>query len=132
MTTTLYDSTVSILKINGEDVSPSVINITPRFGRVMTEGTTLGATHERPHPGIGLTSIDIEFFYNEDADVGSDTVLGALLGSKTPVTWEYYPRGIEGSKFSGYCVSENYQPLTRVGNLLTGTCTLRGTSRDYE
>lgn len=130
--TTLYDSVVSVLKINGEDVSASVIGINPRFGRVLTEGTTLGATHERTHPGIMLTSIDVEFLYNEDETVGSDTVIGPLLGSKTPVAWEYYPRGEDGSKFSGNCVIETYQPITRIGSLVSATCTLRGTSRGHE
>ena len=131
-TATLYDSVLSVLKINGKNVSASVVNITPRFGRVMTEGTTLGATHERTHPGIGLTSIDVEFLFNQDATVGSDTVIGPLLGSKTPVTWDYFPRGEVGSKFTGYCVIEAYQPITRVGSLVSATCTLRGTSRGHE
>lgn len=129
--TELYDSVVSVLKINGQDVSASVVGITPRFGRIMTEGTTLGATHERVHPGIQLTSIDVEFLFNQDATVGSDTVVGALLGSKTPVTWEYYPRGEDGSYFSGDCVLEAYQPITRVGSLVAATCTLRGVSRSH-
>jgi hypothetical protein len=129
--TTLFDSVVSVLKINGEDVSANVISIQPRFGRVMTEGTTLGATHERVHPGIALTSIELEVLFNQDETTGSDTVIGAMLGSKTPVTWEYYPSGEAGKVFSGNCVAENYQPLTRVGNLVTATCTLRGTSRGH-
>jgi hypothetical protein len=130
--TTLYDSVVSVLKINGKDVSASVIGITPRFGRVLTEGTTLGASHERVHPGIALTSIDVEFLFNQDATVGSDTVIGPLLGSKIPVSWEYYPGGEAGSKFSGDCVLEAYQPITKVGSLVNATCTLRGTSRGHD
>jgi len=128
---TVYDSVLSVLKINTKDVSASVVGIRPRFGRVLTEGTTLGATHERTHPGIGLTSIEVEFLYNEDADIGSDTVIGPLLGSKTPVTWEFYPVGEAGKKFHGYCVIETYQPTTRVGRLVSATCTLRGTSRSH-
>ena len=129
--TELYDSTLSVLKINEVDISANVISITPRFGRVLTEGTTLGATHERTHPGVMLTSIDVEVFFNQDATTGSDTVIGPLLGSPTPVSWEYFPRGESGKKFSGSCVVETYQPVTRVGSLVTATCTLRATSRSH-
>lgn len=134
MTEVFYDSQLSVLKITdtgGElrDISPYVVNVTPHFGRKMLDNTTLGQTHEQSKAGLNQTSLDIELLYSEDALVGTDTVLGPLLIDETARAWEYYPRGTGGKKYSGVGLIENYQPTTRVGNLVGATATLKANSR---
>jgi hypothetical protein len=129
-----YDSQLSVLKITDtggtlRDISAYVVGVTPHFGRKLNDSTTLSKSHEQVGPGLNQTSLDIELLYSEDADVGSDTVLGPLLEDDTPRTWEYYPRGISGKKYSGTGLIENYQPNTKVGNLVGATATLRANSR---
>ncbi|MFA5429848.1 MAG: hypothetical protein WC329_01660 [Candidatus Omnitrophota bacterium] len=129
-----YDSELSVLKITdtgGElrDLSAYVVNITPHFGNKMHDKTTLGQTHEQTFKGIGQTSIDVELLYSEDALVGTDTVLGPLLDDVTARTWEYWPRGASGKKYTGTSLIENYQPKTAVGSLVGATFTLRANSR---
>lgn len=131
---TFYDSQLSVLKItdtggNLRDISAYVVNVTPRFGRRMNDALTLGQSHDQPSPGVNSTSLDIELLYSEDALVGTDTVLGPLLVDTTARAWEYYPRGESGVKYSGNGFVENYQPGTRVGNLVGATATLQATSR---
>lgn len=129
-----YDSQHSVLKItdsggNLRDISAYVVNVTPRFGRRMNDALTLGDSHEKPLPGVNQTSLDIELLYSEDALVGTDTVLGPLLTDSTARAWEYYPIGVAGTKYDGNGYIENYQPATRVGNLVGATATLQATSR---
>jgi len=132
---TVYDSLESVLKLNDgstlRDISPNIVSITPRFASQIHDATALGATHERPYVGMSLTSLDLELVYNEDASVGTDTVLAALLEETDAVAFEYYPRGTGAgkTKFYGTCFIENYQPLTRVGSLVRATATLRGITR---
>lgn len=132
--TTIYDSVEARLILGDNagtdrDISANIISITPQFGRYMSEASTLGATHERVHPGISLTSIQIEVMYNEDALTGSDTVLGPLLESKTARKYEYYARGTSGKKYHGTCFVESWNPTCRVGSWVIGNATLRGISR---
>ena len=129
-----HDSQLSVLKLGDtagtlRDVSANVVSITPRFGRHMSEATTLGKSHETVHPGIDLTSLDVEFVYNETAATGTDTVLGALLSHTTAREYEYWPVGLTGHKYAGTCFVENYQPVTRVRNIVTATATLRAITR---
>jgi len=134
MSATIYDSVEARLTLGDSsgtkrDISANLISCAPQFGRVMSEATTAGATHERVHPGIGLTSLEIEVMYNEDALTGSDTVLGPLLESTTARDYEYWPRGTSGKKYHGTCFVENYRPAMRIGSLVIATATLRGQSR---
>jgi len=132
---TVYDSLESVLKLNDgstlRDITPNIVSITPRFASQIHDATALGATHERPYVGMSLTSLDLELVYNEDANVGTDTVLAALLEETDPLAFEYYPRGTGAgkTKFYGTGLIENYQPLTRVGSLIRATATLRGITR---
>ena len=134
MTATIHDSVEARLSLGDNagvtrDISANLISCVPQFGRVMSEATTAGATHERVHPGIGLTSLEIEVMYNEDASTGSDTVLGPLLESTTARVYEYYPKGTGGKKYHGTCFVENYRPAMRIGSLVIATATLRAISR---
>lgn len=132
---TVYNSLDSILKLHDgsqlRDISPNIVSITPRFASQMHDATALGATHERPYVGMDLSSLELELVYNEDADVGTDTVLAALLEDETARAFEYYPRGTGTgkTKFSGTGFIESYQPRTRVGSLVLATATLRAISR---
>ena len=132
---TVHDSLLSVFKLNDgstlQDISPDIVGITPHFASHIHDATALGATHERPYVGMDLTSLDLELVYNEDALVGTDTILAALLEQTDAVAYEYYPRGIGtgNTKFSGTCFIENYQPITRVGSLVLATATLRAISR---
>jgi hypothetical protein len=131
----VYNSLDSILKLNDgsqlRDISPNIVSITPHFGSQIHDATALGAVHERPYVGMDLTSLDLELVYNEDASVGTDTVLAALLEDETARAYEYYPRGTGAgkTKFYGTGFVENYQPLTRVGSLVRATATLRAITR---
>jgi hypothetical protein len=134
MAEVFYDSQLSVLKITDtggtlRDITAYLVNVTPHFGRKMNDSTTVGQTHDQSMPGLNQTSLDIELLYSEDADVGTDTVLGPLLTDATARAWEYYPRGASGKKYSGSGFIENYQPLTKVGNLVGATATLRSNSR---
>ena len=130
----VYDSQLSVFKITDtgaseRDITDYIVNITPHFSRRMNENTTLNHTHEQVYPGILITSFDLELVYSEDANVGTDTVLGPLLADTTARAYKYYPRGTSGKLYSGTCYVENYQPITKVGNIVTATCTLRCVSR---
>jgi hypothetical protein len=129
---TSYDANLTVFKINDgtlRDISDNIVSITPSFSRTMNPVTTYGNTHEQVAPGLLITSFAIELIYNEDASTGTDTVLGALLEDTTVRAYEYYPRGTGGKKYDGNCYVENYQPISRVGNAVTATCTLRCVSR---
>ena len=130
----VYDSQLSVFKLtdNGateRDLTDYIVNITPHFGRRMSENTTLNHSHEQAYPGLNVTSFDLEFVYSEDALVGTDTVLGPLLTDTTARAYKYYPRGTGGKLYSGTGYLENYQPLTKVGTIVTATATLRCISR---
>ena len=134
MTATIHDSVEARLSLGDSagttrDISANLISCVPQFGRVMSEATTAGATHERVHPGIALTTLEIEVMYNEDALTGSDTVLGPLLESTTARVYEFYPKGTGGKKYHGNCFVEAWNPSMRIGSLVIGTATLRGLSR---
>lgn len=130
----VYDSQLSVFKLNDNggverDLTDYIVNIAPHFSRRMNEITSLNHPHEQVSPGINITSFDLEFVYSEDALVGTDTVLGPLLTDTTARAYKYYPRGTGGKLYSGTGYLENYQPLTRVGNIVTATATLRCVSR---
>ena len=128
-----YDSALSVVKLTsstGEhDISDYVVNVNPHFSRRMREVTTLNHTHEQASPGLLITSLDLELVYSEDATVGTDIVLGALLEDTTVRAWKYYPRGTGGKLYSGSGFVENYQPVSRVGDTVMATCTIRSNSR---
>lgn len=130
----VYDSQLSVFKIadsegSERDLTDYIVNITPHFSRRMNENTTLNHSHEQAYPGINITSFDLELVYSEDANVGTDTVLGPLLTDTTARAYKYYPRGTSGKLYSGTGYLENYQPLTKVGTIVTATATLRCISR---
>ncbi len=132
--TVVDDSQLSVFKITDSgaterDISDYIVNVTPHFSRRMSENTTLNHSHEQAYPSINVTSFDLELVYSEDALVGTDTVLGPLLIDTTPRAYKYYPRGTGGKLYSGTGFIENYQPLTKVGNIVTATATLRCVSR---
>lgn len=134
MTEVFYDSQLSVLKITDSagtlrDISAYVVGVTPHFGRTINDKTTLGYAHKQKKVGLNDTSLDIELLYSEDANTGSDTVLGPLLDDVTERAWEYYPHGTGGKKYYGNGLVENYQPTTKVGSLVGATCTLQATSR---
>jgi hypothetical protein len=131
---TFYDAQNAVFKITDtgttlRDISDYIVSITPRFGRRENDALTLGDTHEQPSPGIDETTFDIELLYSEDALVGTDTVLGPLLADTTARAWEFYPRGVSGTKYYGNGFVMAYQPGVRVGGLVNATATVRATSR---
>lgn len=130
----VYDSNLSVFKIDDtggtqRDISDYIVSCTPSFSRTMNPVTTFGHAHEQTAPGLNITSFALELVYSEDADVGTDTVLGPLLSHTAAVDYEYWPRGASGNKYHGTCWIENYQPVSRVGNVVSATCTLRCMSR---
>ncbi len=129
----VYDSQLSVFKITdagGErDISDYIASVTPHFGRMMSNPTTFNHSHEQASPGLITTSFDLELVYSEDTSVGTDTVLGPLLIDATARAYKYYPRGTSGKYYSGNCYVENYQPISKVGNIVMATCTLKCISR---
>lgn len=129
-----FDSELSVFKITDtgaveRDISAYIVAITPSQGRVKRDGTTLGLTHDNPDLGIKQTSYQLELLYSEDALVSPEVVLGGLHDANTAATYKYYPRGVSGYYYTGSCKVENYQPTTRVGNLVGATALLACTSR---
>ncbi|MDP2364512.1 MAG: hypothetical protein Q8M94_12185 [Ignavibacteria bacterium] len=130
----VYDSQLSVFKITDtgsseRDITDYLVNVVPHFSRKKNDITTFNHSHEQLSPGIAITSIDLELVYSEDANVGTDTVLGPLLADSTPRAWKYYPRGTGGKYYSGSGFILSYQPVSKVGDIVRATATLESNSR---
>lgn len=127
----VYDSGLSVFKITDtggqlRDITDYVVNIEGLPGaRELNEATTLNQTGRKFHPTLQNAPFTLELVYSEDANVGTDTVLGPLRTHSAAVAFEHYPRGTGGKKYSGNAWVRDYRVITRVGNIVTARCDLQ-------
>ena len=132
--TVLFDSGQSVFQIT--DVSPGTLrDITPYIvaidglpgPRELAEATTLSDTGRMFYPILENVVITLELLWSDDADVGSDTVLGPLRTHSAAVAFDYGPEGkAEGDiKYHGNAWVRNFQILSRVGQMVSARCELQ-------
>ena len=83
-----------------------------------------GLTTVKGKPEVRFTG---RFVWSNDANVGSDTVLGALHEHTSPTAFEYGPHGDASGaiKYSGNCWVEEYSGRTVVNNNVECTATFQ-------
>ena len=129
----LFDSQQSIFQITDtgaqlRDITPYIIAIDGLPGpRELAEATTLNDTGRQFYPILENVVISLELLWSDDADVGSDTVLGPLRTKDAAVAFDFGPEGKTGGdiKYSGNALVRDYRILSRVGNMVTSRCELQ-------
>jgi hypothetical protein len=127
----VWDSGLSVFKITDtgsseRDISDYVVAVDGLPGpRELNEATTLNQTGRKWHPTLQNGAFSLELVYSEDANVGSDTVLGPLRTHTAAVAFKYYPRGTSGKLYSGNAWVRDYKITTRVGALVLARCDLQ-------
>jgi len=130
----LYDSGKSVFQITDvtpgqlRDITPYIVAIDGLPGpRELAEATTLNDTGRKFYPILENVVITLELLWSDDAESGSDTVLGPLRTHSLAVTFDYGPEGkVPGDiKYYGFAWVRNYQILSRVGQMITARCELQ-------
>jgi len=128
-----FDSSVSRFEIDdsggdSRDLSPYITALSGLPGpRRLHPATTINDTGDKWHPGLQGATIRLELLWSDDADVGPDTVFGALRVHTAAVDFNYGPEGSTAGdvKYYGTCWVENYEITSRVGNLVAATADLK-------
>jgi hypothetical protein len=131
--TVLFDSQDSIFEITdtgavSRDISPYIVSIDGLPGpRELADATSINETGRKFHPTLENSVITLELLWSDDADVGSDTVLGPLRTHTAAVAFKYGPEGKTAGdvKYSGSAWVRNYQITTRVGSMVLARCELQ-------
>jgi len=131
--TVLFDSGQSVFQITDtgaqlRDITPYIVAIDGLPGpRELGEATTLSDTGRKWYPILENVVITLELLWSDDADVGSDTVLGPLRTHSAAVAFDYGPEGkAEGDiKYHGNAWVRNFQILSRVGQMISARCELQ-------
>lgn len=131
--TVLFDSGQSVFQIRDtsgyiRDITPYIVAIDGLPGpRELAEATTLSDTGRKWYPILENVVITLELLWSDDAESGSDTVLGPLRTHNAAVSFDYGPEGkVNGDiKYHGNAWVRNYQILTRVGQMITARCELQ-------
>ena len=131
--TVLFDSQGSIFQIMDtgavlRDISPYIVAIDGLPGpREFADVTVLGDDGHKWQPILDNVTITLELLWSDDAEVGSDTVLGALRDHTAAVAFDYGPEGktIGDIKYHGNAWVEDFRILTRVGSMITARCQLK-------
>ena len=131
--TVLFDSGKSVFQITAsvggvKDITPYVVAIDGLPGpRELAEATTLNDTGRKWYPILENVVITLELLWSDDADVGSDTVLGPLRTHSAAVGFFYGPEGktLNDIRYKGDAWVRNYQILSRVGQMITARCELQ-------
>jgi hypothetical protein len=128
-----FDSRVSIFKLTDSggimrDISTNIYNMTGLPGTSkLNDVTTFGSVGDRWGRGIQTNTINLDVIYNEDADIGSDTVFGDLFTDTTARAFEYYPSGVGTghTKYNGDCFLENYDIAGKMGSHIIAKVVLK-------
>jgi len=131
--TVLFDSQQSVFQITAsvggvKDITPYIVSIDGLPGpRELAEATTLNDTGRQYYPILENVVISLELLWSDDADVGSDTVLGPLRTHSAAVAFDYGPEGkVNGDiKYYGNALVRDYRILSRVGQMVTSRCELQ-------
>ena len=129
----LFDSQQSVFQITDtgaslRDITPYVVSIDGLPGpRELAEATSLNDTGRKFYPTLENVVITLELLWSDDANVGSDTVLGPLRTHSAAVAFDYGPEGKTGGdvKYSGNAWVRDYRITSRVGNMVTARCELQ-------
>ena len=131
--TVLFDSGQSVFQITDtgavlRDITPYIVSIDGLPGpRELSEATTLSDTGRKWYPILENVVVTLELLWSDDADVGSDTVLGPLRTHTAAVAFDYGPEGkVAGDiKYHGNAWVRNFQILSRVGQMVSARCELQ-------
>ena len=129
----LFDSQQSVFQITDtgaslRDITPYIVSIDGLPGpRELAEATSLNDTGRKFYPTLENVVITLELLWSDDANVGSDTVLGPLRTHSAAVAFDYGPEGKTGGdvKYSGNAWVRDYRITSRVGNMVTARCELQ-------
>lgn len=129
----LFDSQQSVFQITDtgstlRDITPYIVSIDGLPGpRELAEATTLNDSGRKFYPTLENVVITLELLWSDDANVGSDTVLGPLRTHNAAMAFDYGPEGKSGGdiKYSGNAWVRNYQITSRVGNMVAARCELQ-------
>lgn len=132
----VFDSQLSVFQIKDtggdlRDITPYIVDVKGIPGpRELSEATTLVATSRKWHPSLESAAPILELVWSDDADVGSDTVLGPLRQHTAAVEFDYGPEGkTQGDiKYSGTLWVDNFDIHSRIGTLVFATCTFKSNS----
>jgi hypothetical protein len=82
--------------------------------------TAFGSVGRRYNPGIDETKFTVEMMFNQVANTGSHTVVGAVHSAKTTVPFAFYPAttGTGNLKISGNCSIPKYEITSQVGSFV--------------
>lgn len=129
----LFDSQVSVFNITDtgagdRNITPYVVSVDGLPGpRELSDVSVLGDTGRKWQPSLENVVITLELLWSDDAQVGSDTVLGPLRTHTAAVAFKYGPKGSTAGyvKYSGSAWVRDYRILSRVGNMVTSKCELQ-------
>ena len=110
------------------NISPYLRGVSGLPGpRDLNDVTALGDTGRKHIAGLEDVSITLDLMFSNDAAPGIDAVLGGLRGDDTARAFDYGPYGLTGgfTKYSGTMKLEDYSLNSAVGELVTGSATLR-------
>jgi len=130
---TVFDAQQSVFQIKDtggtlRDITPYIISVDGLPGpRELSEATTLNSSGREWYPTLENVVVTLELLWSDDADVGTDTVLGPLRTYSSAVDFDYGPEGKTGGdvKYSGTAWVRNYQVVSRVGDLVKARCELQ-------
>ena len=129
----LFDSEISIFQITDtgaqlRDISANVVSIAGLPGvRQLNDVTALGDGGTKWNPSLENVVIRLGLLWSDDANVGSDTVLGPLRTHGSEVAFDYGPEG-KGSgdiKYSGNAFVRNFEIVSQAGDTVKATCELQ-------
>ena len=130
----LFDSGQSVFQITDispgqlRDITPYIVAIDGLPGpRELAEATTLVDGGRMFYPTLENVVVTLELLWSDDAESGSDTVLGPLRTHSAAVAFDYGPEGKTPSdiKYHGDAWVRNYQILSRVGQMISARCELQ-------
>ncbi|MBA7655822.1 hypothetical protein ES703_63731 [subsurface metagenome] len=130
----LFDSGQSVFQITDispgqlRDITPYIVAIDGLPGpRELAEATTLVDGGRMFYPTLENVVVTLELLWSDDAESGSDTVLGPLRTHSAAVAFDYGPEGkAQGDiKYHGNAWVRNYQILSRVGQMVSARCELQ-------
>ena len=128
-----FDSQVSVFNITDtgaqdRNITPYVVSVDGLPGpRELGDASVLGDTGRKWQPSLENVIITLELLWSDDANVGSDTVLGPLRTHTAAVAFKYGAKGSTAGyvKYSGSAWVRDYRILSRVGNMVTSRCELQ-------
>ena len=109
------------------DVSPYLTDASLKLLRELIDSVAAGDGGYRFQPGLQKSTIELDFLWSEDANVGPDVVFGGLYTHTAATAWDM---GAEGKstgdiKYSGNCWVESWEITGKVAGLMSGHASIK-------